>query len=723
MKLKKVSLLFVLLSSSWAIAADKAMLTIPTTAVTGNPLGVGSDQMVVPISILNGRELSLKRESTLAETLNSVPGVSNSSFGPSVGRPMIRGMDSDRIRILQNGVNSIDASNLSFDHAVAIDPLIIEQIDVIRGPATLLYGGGAVGGVINAIDHRIPKEKLQGITGRGEIRYGGANLEQSQAAVIDVGTGNFVMHLDAYHRDGKNYRIPGNAVSNRLQSTQAWNPEGGTSTYYKGGVLSSSSDYDKEESPGAYNSYSTDHGRRRLLNSQSETKGGAIGASMIFDKGFAGFSYAKHQSVYGSVKEPGVHLDMDRDRYDFSSELKDLNTFFDRAKFKVAYTDYQHHENKGSEIHTTFKNAVTDGTFELGHKPIAGLQGVLGMQFDHGKFNATGHEAFVPNSRTNSQSVYVYEELPLDQHKVTFGLRHGKHDLASQGGGEPEDNGEYHFGDPATKKFNTNNAAIGGLYALNDQWSLTGNISHNERAPTHFELFANGLHKATGVYEEGQADLKKEKSNGIDGQIRWKSGQDSLTFGAYFNRFANFIGLLSTNDSKAVHHEHEHEEDYEHYTTYKKSRFTGIKAEFKGLELEGKTMLTDYLQFNLRADYVDARDKTNGGYVPRISPLKLGTGLKYEFDRFGARLDVLHAFRQDRVATNYNYEGNKELITDGYTNVSMMATYKLPTQYNLEAFTRANNLLDEEIREHASFLKDIAPMGGRSLMIGLRGEF
>ena len=695
MKLKKVSLLFVLLSSSWAIAADKAMLTIPTTAVTGNPLGVGSDQMVVPISILNGRELSLKRESTLAETLNSVPGLSNSSFGSSVGRPMIRGMDSDRIRILQNGVNSIDASNLSFDHAVAIDPLIIEQIDVIRGPATLLYGGGAVGGVINAIDHRIPKEKLQGITGRGEIRYGGANLEQSQAAVIDIGTGNFVMHLDAYHRDGKNYRIPGNAVSNRLQSTAAWNPE--------------------EEN---YTLYSTDHGKRRLLNSQSETKGGAIGASMIFDKGFAGFSYAKHQSVYGSVKEPGVHLDMDRDRYDFSSELKDLNTFFDRAKFKVAYTDYQHHEKEGSEIHTTFKNAVTDGTFELGHKSIAGLQGVLGMQFDHGKFNAIGHEAFVPNSRTNSQSVYVYEELPLEKHKVTFGLRHGKHDVENKGG-EGSDHGN-HFSDPTAKKFNTNNAAIGGLYALNDQWSLTGNISHNERAPTYFELFANGLHKATGVYEEGQADLKKEKSNGIDGQIRWKSGQDSLTFGAYFNRFSNFIGLLSTNDEKEVHHEHDNDE---HYITYKKSRFTGIRAEFKGVELEGKTMLTDYLQFNLRADYVDAKDKTNGGYVPRISPLKLGAGLKYEFDSFGARLDVLHAFRQDRVATNYNYEGTKELITDGYTNVSMMATYKLPTQYNLEAFTRANNLLDEEIREHASFLKDIAPMGGRSLMIGLRGEF
>jgi len=705
MKLKKISLLFLLLSASWAVAAEKSMITLPTTPVTGNPLGVGSDQMVVPISILNGRELSLKRESTLAETLNSVPGVSNSSFGPSVGRPMIRGMDSDRIRILQNGVNSIDASNLSFDHAVAIDPLIIEQIDVIRGPATLLYGGGAVGGVINAIDHRIPKEKLQGITGRGEIRYGGANLEQSQAAVIDVGTGNFVMHFDAYNRDSKNLRIPGNAISSRLDSTEVWDPNQDTN--------SNTSVYE-----GSYQPYSTNHGRKKLLNSQSETKGGAIGASMIFDKGFAGFSYAKHQSLYGSVKEPGVHLDMDRDRYDFSSELKDLNTFFDRAKFKVAYTDYQHHEKEGSEIHTTFKNAVTDGTFELGHKPIAGLQGIMGMQFDHGKFNAIGHEAFVPNSRTNSQSVYVYEELPLDQHKITFGLRHGKHDVESKGGGEIDETGEPKFGDPSRKKFNTNNAAIGGLYKLNDQWSLTGNLSHNERAPTYFELFANGVHTATGVYEEGQSSLKKEKSNGLDGQIRWKSGQDSLTFGAYYNKFSNFIGLLSTDEDG-----HGHSEDDLSKITYKKSTFSGIKAEFKGVELEGKTMLTDYLQFNLRGDYVDAKDKTNGGYVPRISPLKLGAGLKYEFDRFGARLDVLHAFKQDRVASNYNYEGTKELITDSYTNLSMMATYKLPTQFNLEVFTRANNLLDEEIREHASFLKDIAPMGGRSLMIGLRGEF
>jgi iron complex outermembrane receptor protein len=694
MKLKKLALALLLISFNEAIAAEKSLITLPTTPVTGNPLGVGSDQMVVPISILNGRELSLKRESTLAETLNSIPGVSNSSFGPSIGRPMIRGMDGDRIKILQNGVNNLDASNLSFDHGVSIDPLIIEQIDVIRGPATLLYGGGAVGGVVNAIDHRIPKEKLQGITGRGEVRYGGANLEQSNAAVVDVGTGNFVMHFDAYNRDSKNLRIPGNAISNRLESTQVWNPE-------------------EDES---YAAYPTNHGRKKLLNSQSETRGGAVGASMIFDRGYAGVSYAKHQTKYGSVKEPGVLLDMDTDRIDFASEIRDLGSFFERAKFKAAYTDYRHHEMDAVTIHTTFKNRGIDGTFELAHVPLLGLKGVIGTQFDSGKFDAIGHEAFTPNSKTNSQSVYVYEELPLNQHKMTFGLRHGKHEVESKGGGEIHDGGPPKFGDPSRKKFNTNNAAIGGLYKLNEQWSLTGNLSHNERAPSYFELFANGLHKATGVFEQGQSNLKKEKSNGIDGQIRWKSGQDSLTFGAYFNRFSNFNGLLSTPDTGEV----EHDEHHEHY---KISRFTGIKAEFKGVELEGKTMLTDYVQFNVRGDYVDAKDKTNGGYVPRISPLKLGAGLKYEFDRFGARLDVLHAFKQDRVASNYNYQGGKELMTDAYTNVSMMATYKLPTQLNLEAFTRANNLLDEEIREHTSFLKDIAPMGGRSIMFGLRGDF
>lgn len=670
-----------LLGSISALAAEQQMtIEAPSVPITGNPLGVSSDQLVVPVSVINGRELSLNRSNTLAETLNNLPSVSNSAFGPSVGRPMIRGMDSDRIKILQNGTNNLDASNLSFDHGVAIDPLIVEQIDVIRGPATLLYGGGAVGGVINAIDHRIPKDELHGITGRGEIRYGGASLEQSNAAVIDAGSGNFVMHFDAYNRDAKSLHIPNAAVSARKLAAQSWDTE----------------------APG-YGQYQTNHGTSRLINSQSESLGGAVGASMIFEHGYAGVSYAKHQTKYGSPLESAVSIDMDSDRLDFASEIRDLSGVFERAKFRGAYTDYVHKELEDGAINTTFKNQGIEGTFELGHRPVIGLQGIVGLQFDNGKFQALGDEAFVPHSKTNSQSIYLYEELPLDQHKLIFGLRHGQHDVNSMGGDRFT---------ATNKNFKTNNGVLGVLYTLNSEWSFTGNLSHNERAPSYFELYADGVHAATGTYEQGQSDLKIEKSNGLDGQIRWKSAQSSLTFGAYYNKFTNYIGLISTNvlddDQK-----------------YKISRFTGINADIKGIELEGKSALTDHLQLNIRGDYVEAKDRTNGNYLPRISPLKVGAGLKYEVDRLGARFDVLHAFKQNKVATNYNYETGKELVTDAYTNISMMVTYKLPTQdkYNLEIFGKANNLLDQEIREHSSFLKDIAPMGGRSLLIGVRGEF
>ncbi|CAM8383772.1 TonB-dependent receptor-like, beta-barrel [Candidatus Methylopumilus universalis] len=264
---------------------------------------------------------------------------------------------------------------------------------------------------------------------------------------------------------------------------------------------------------------------------------------MIFDRGYAGASYAKHQTQYGSPLESAVSIDMDNDRFDFASEIRDLGNFFDRAKFRAAYTDYMHKEIENGSVNTAFKNQCIDGTFELGHQPLLSLKGVVGLQFESGKFQALGAEAFVPSSKTNSQSIYLYEELPIDKHKVTFGLRHGQHDVDSKGGGNFI---------AANKNFKTNNSAIGGLYTLNSQWSLTGNLSHNERAPSYFELYANGVHAATGTYEQGQANLKIEKSNGLDGQIRWKSGQDSLTLGAYYTNFSNYIGLRSTNDTQPV---------------------------------------------------------------------------------------------------------------------------------------------------------------------------
>ncbi|MES2636469.1 MAG: TonB-dependent receptor plug domain-containing protein, partial [Pseudomonadota bacterium] len=195
--------------SNIAFAEESADIDVAPVSVTGSPLGVSSDELVVPVSVLNGHELSLQRQGTLGETLNGIPGVTATQFGPNASRPVIRGLDAERVRVLQNGVGILDASSLSFDHAVAVDPLVIEQIDVIRGPASLLYGGSAVGGVVNAIDHRIPKEKLEGVTGRAETRFGGPDNTRNGAIVLDAGNGQFAIHADAYSRETSDLKIPG----------------------------------------------------------------------------------------------------------------------------------------------------------------------------------------------------------------------------------------------------------------------------------------------------------------------------------------------------------------------------------------------------------------------------------------------------------------------------------------------------------------------------------
>lgn len=643
-----------------AAAADSTnVINLPTVPVTGNPLGVSSDELVIPISVLNGRELAFKRESTLGDTLNGIPGVSATSFGPNSSRPVIRGLDAERVRIMQNGLGILDASSLSFDHAVSLDPLVIEQIDVIRGPAALLYGGSAVGGVVNAIYHRIPTEKLDGISGRADASAGGANSQNNLAGVMDVGNGKIAIHVDAYTRKSSDLDIPGYAVSKRKSIADNITREN----------------------------------RGRLVNSSSDSEGGALGASLTFDNGYAGVSYSGFRNNYGTVAEPTVRADMQSDRWDFASEFKELGGMIERVKFKLAHTDYQHQEIDNGEVGTTFKNRGLEGSFEAGHASIGNIKGVIGFQFQNSNFEALGDEAFVPSVNTQNKALYVYEELPLDQLKLSFGGRVEHVNVNSKN--------DEKFGSGQNNSFNPMSYALGGLYTFNSNWSVATNLSHNERAPSYFELYANGPHLATGQYEVGNSNIDKERSNGIDAQIRWKNGKNNFNFGAYYTRFSNFIGLLNTGTE---------------IESLPEARFSTFSATFKGLEADGRFNIADNLDLTLRGDYVRASNRDNGDPLPRIAPLRLGAGLHYQKDSLGARVDVLHAFKQDRSAED-------ELNTDGYTNLSAMVTYKLPTRLNLEMYAKANNLLNEEIREHTSFLKDFAPLGGRSLLLGLRTDF
>ena len=643
-------------------AANKETITnidLPTVAVTGNPLGLDADQLIVPVTVLNGRELSLKRESTLGETLNGIPGVSSTSFGPNASRPVIRGLDAERVRIMQNGIGVVDASSLSFDHAVSVDPLVIEQVDVIRGPAALLYGGSAVGGVVNAVDHRIPTEKLEGITGRTEARLGGPANESNMAGVVDVGNGQIAIHADAYARKSNDLTIPGFAVSNRKALVD--------------GTLQ------------------TNNGT--LKNSSATSDGGALGASLTFDNGYLGASYSGFNSNYGTVAEQNVRIDMKSQRWDIASEFTDLGNIVNRVKFRLAHTDYQHQEIDAGIVGTTFKNSGIEGSLEAGHAKIGNMSGVVGLQFQNTTFAALGEEAFVPSTNSQSKALYVYEELPIEQFKFSLG---GRTEYTTVDAGAWAKN-------PSAQNasFNPTSYALGGLYAFTLNWTLASNISHNERAPSYFELYANGAHLATGQYELGNSSFSKERSNGIDAQIRWKDGKNSFSAGPYYTRFSSFIGLLETGNLQAGLPE---------------AKFTALPASFKGFEAEGKFNLHDNLDLKLTGDYVRATNLSSGEALPRIAPLRVGAGLQYQKNSFGARLNVLHAFAQERIASN-------ELATNGYTNLSALVTYKLPTKVNVELFAKANNLLNQDIRDSASFLKDIAPQGARSVMIGLRSDF
>lgn len=683
-KQKSLSVMVGCLLSHAVLADTSHTIQIDNIPVTGNPLGVGSDELVVPVSVLNGRELSLRREGTLGETLNGIPGVTATQFGPNASRPVIRGLDAERVRIMQNGIGVLDASSLSFDHAVGIDPLIIEQIDVVRGPAALLYGGSAVGGVVNAIDHRIPKEQLDGVTGRAEARFGGADSTRNAAAVVDAGNGQFAIHADVYNRKTDDLDIPGFAVSRRKSEAD------GTPRENKG----------------------------KLVNSSADGDGAALGAALTFDNGYIGASVSTLNNNYGVVAEEAVRIDMKSDRIDLASEFTDLGTMIHRVKFRMAHTDYEHSELEDGEIGTTFKNRGVEGSFEAGHTPIAGLNGVIGYQFSNTNFEALGEEAFVPSVNTQNKALYVYEELPLGEtakHKITFGGRLGHTSVDSKTNAN--------FGAGQNNSFNPHSFALGGLYSLNEQWSVTSNLSHNERAPSYFELYANGAHIATGQYEVGNANFEVERSNGIDAQLRWKNNQHSFSVGAYYTRFSNFIGLFNSGNFRGADGElnptdadNDGVADVSGEDVLPEAVFNAVPATFKGIEFEGKFALTDQLNWLVRGDYVHAKETRTNEYLPRISPLRLGTGLQYALNGLSARIDVLHAFKQNNTADN-------ELATDSYTNVSAMLAYKLPVKTHVELFAKANNLLNDEIREHTSFLKDISPAGERSLLIGVRADF
>ncbi len=686
-------------SAQEAPAATGAGIKIPTTldrvVVTGNPIE-RSDlfELVSPVSVLSGEALSLQHETSLGETLSKLPGVSSSYFGPNASRPIIRGQDSDRIRLLENGIGILDASALSNDHATTTDPLFIRRIEVVRGPAALLYGGSAIGGVVNVIDGRIPDSRIEGVGGAAELREGGAERLHSGAAYTDFGSGNVAFHLDAFDRRTSDIDIPGFARSDRQR---------------------------------AIDDPALDQPKDRLPNSGSHAYGGAIGGSYVDTNGYLGLSLSSLRNVYGTVAELDSTIRMKQERGDLAGELRDVG-LFRKIKVKAGYTDYEHTEFDAGVPATTFRNRGYETRIEAIHEKIGPLEGSVGLQFGKTTFSALGEEAFVPETKTRNGALFLFEELPLDPFTISGGFRVEKTELDAEGGGPIDPpTGLPRFGSGGSRDFTAASGSLGAIYKLTPGLAFVVNGTSTQRAPTFFELFANGVHAATGGYEIGDPGFAKERSRSFEAAVRVKEGRFSGSFTAYRTTFSNYIGVFATGNTRDTEGNLNPAVDpaaagqtvagNEILTEY---RYRQVPARFTGFELEGKLRLLDAAQkldLELGLDRVRTTNGDTGEPLPRIAPMRGRVALVFATGPLEAQLEVVHARKQDQVPTG-------ELPTDAYTLTNAYLTYRFQLAgTDLTAFLRGQNLFNQDARVASSFLRDIAPLPGRGVQVGLRAVF
>lgn len=639
--------------------------------VTGNPLRSASG--ATPSQVLTGEALVLRRGTTLGETLDGLPGMSSSYFGPNANRPMIRGQDSDRIRVLSNSGVPLDASALSYDHAVPIDPLVVERIEVLRGPAALLYGGSAVGGVVNAIDNRIPKAAIAGPTGAADLRYGGPSTERGASALLETGGGDFAWHADGFWRQTNNTRVP-------------WYPrpnENGTTTP-----------------------------SNEIVNSASKSYGGAFGGSRVWKDGYFGAAVDTFRSDYGVVAEPDVTIDMYLNKLTLAGEARDLGGAISAVSGQWLVSDYQHQEIEGNgQVATTFKNRGSDLRLQAEHQTLSlgsgKLQGVFGLQTENFDFSALGDEAFVPSTTSRHLALFALEEYDLGGVKLVFGGRVSHSNIDSEGDGP----GQTQFGPPQSRSFTPFSAAVGGVYDVAPKWQMSANLSYTERAPTFFELYANGLHVATGAYEEGNPNLGMEKGTNLDLALAWKDGANAFKVGAFGSDFSNYIALLANGQQVPTP-----EGPVPVYV------FTGVPARMYGFELEGNWRLLDGAQqLDLDGSFgaMRATNEAIDQPLPRIPPTRVTLGLTWRMGDWMARAEGNYAAAQDRVPTD-------DPSTPGYTIVNLSGSYRIRMS-GVEglAFVRINNV-GNELAYNATTIatvRPLAPLPGRGVMVGLQLSF
>ncbi len=649
--------------------------------VTGIGPARSSDELIASTTVLDKDTVIERLGGGLGDTLEGLPGVSSTAFGPGASRPVIRGLGAERVQVLTNGIGVIDASAASPDHAVTGDPLGAERIEVLRGPATLAYGGGASGGVVNVIDGLIAETKpSRAFSANAYAGYTGADEGETGAARFEGAVGPLAGVLSGAWRTAGNLSIPGFAESSALHEEEL-----------------------EEEGEGHEEH---EHAEGVLPNSFAISSSISGGLSLLGEDGFIGFAVRDMDSKYGI---PGAHhhheegeegdhghdheegspfIRMKQTRYDLRAGLDIRDSTLKRVNGSVSAVDYEHVEVEGSgEPATVFTNQGFEGRVEFVHG-IGDLDGSAGLQLSRRDFRAVGEEAFVSPTVTTHRGIFLFESFERGEWGVEGGLRYDRVEL---------DNDV--FGD---RDFDTLNASMGVHGHVTENLFLGASVNRTERAPADVELFADGAHLATQQYEIGDASLRTERGVNVEVSAWGVSGPLKLGASIYHFDFSDFIYLRPTG-----------EEDHELPV------FQAVQAdaEFVGAEATAELALGQIMGVSWRADAaadIVRGELKDGGDLPRIPPVTATFGVEAEAGRVSARLEARWSDEQDRVATY-------ELPTDAWTTLGLMVNVKLADRVSL--ILEGSNLTDEDVRLHASPLKDVAPMAGRGFRIGLRAGF
>lgn len=672
--LKSLPVLIAALASAKALAQTQTDPPAPQLApvtVSASALSLGLSDMVLPFSMLTGDELVRSRGTTLGETLEREPGVRSSGFAPGAGRPILRGLDGPRVRVLSEGSEIMDASTVSPDHAVAAEPMLLKRVEILRGPSALAYGGGATGGVVNLIDERIPTEvPVNGVEGSLELRGNTAANEAAGAFGITAGSGNFAVRAEGARRDARDLRVG-----------RSW-----------------------------------DEGRK-VEGSFSQTESGSLGMSWIGERGYLGIAYSSERRDYGlpghaegdDCHAHGDHLhcddhdddddddhahgvpvvDLHSQRWDLRGEVLEPFDGIARIGLRASHTDYRHDEIEDGEIATRFRSKAHDARVEVEHEPIAGWRGVIGLQNTRRDFSATGEEAYVPPTLTRRNALFLIEEYRVGDWRFEAGVRHERQRIDVDSTARDR----HHSG---------TSASVGANWAFVPGYSLGVSLARAQRLPTAEELYADGLHLATRTIEIGNPDLDRETSRNLDVTLRKLTGNTTFSLGVFHNRVQNYI-YANTLD------EHEGLRLIEY--AQRDATFTGLEAEVRH-QLDRTWAVTGF------GDYVRGKLRSSGDAdLPRIPAWRAGLRLDAKHGAWHGDVEWVHVGRQTRIASY-------ETETARYNLINLGLSYH--GRYNatpFQVYVKLDNLTDKLAFNHASFNKDEVPLAGRNLTAGVRVQF